>query len=195
MEQDPKSAEIIRPILRGKDIRKNSYHFADKYLITTYNQYTDSKGIIHPSINVNNYPAVKMHLDKYWDAISKRQDKGDTPYNLRRCAYMDDFSKHKIIWADIATEPNFIEIDDTIYFNNTCYMMVGAPKWLPKYLNSDLIRWYFPIIATDLGNKSARYFKQFVERIPIPKSFNGDFQSTFGLTTEEMKFISSSLKP
>ncbi|WP_333559419.1 TaqI-like C-terminal specificity domain-containing protein, partial [Limosilactobacillus mucosae] len=107
----------------------------------------------------------------------------------------DDFSKHKIIWADIATEPNFIEIDDTIYLNNTCYMMVGAPKWLPKYLNSDLIKWYFPIIATDLGNKSARYFKQFVERIPIPKSFNGDFQSTFGLTTEEMKFISSSLKP
>ncbi|MCB4951694.1 restriction endonuclease, partial [Streptococcus mutans] len=91
IEQDPKSAEIIRPILRGKDIRRYSYDFANKYLITTYNEYTDSNEIKHPSININDYPAVKKHLDCYWNEINKRQDKGDTPYNLRRCAYMDDF--------------------------------------------------------------------------------------------------------
>ncbi|EMP65910.1 TaqI-like C-terminal specificity domain-containing protein, partial [Streptococcus mutans] len=193
IEQDPKSAEIIRPILRGKDIRRYSYEFADKYLITTYNEYTDSNGIKHPSININDYPAVKKHLDYYWNEINKRQDKGDTPYNLRRCAYMDDFSKPKIVWADIATEPNFVQIDERIYFNNTCYMMVGAPNWFVDYLNSDLVKWYFPLTATDLGEKGTRYFKQFVEKIPIPTAFIGNIQSFFKLTDDEMNCISSSV--
>ena len=146
----------------------------------------------HPSVDVKDYPAIKKHLDSYWNAISKRQDKGDTPYNLRRCAYMDDFSKPKVVWADIAIEPNFIQINETMYFNNTCYMMVGAPDWLVDYLNSDIVRWYFPLIATDLGEKGTRYFKQFVERIPVPTQFNGNFQSIFKLTDEEMNCISSS---
>ncbi|MFM1589709.1 TaqI-like C-terminal specificity domain-containing protein [Streptococcus mutans] len=185
--------ELIRPILRGKDIRRYSYEFADKYLITTYNEYTDSNGIKHPSININDYPAVKKHLDCYWNEINKRQDKGDTPYNLRRCAYMDDFSKPKIVWADIATEPNFVQIDERIYFNNTCYMMVGAPNWFVDYLNSDLVKWYFPLTATDLGEKGTRYFKQFVEKIPIPTAFIGNIQSFFKLTDDEMNCISSSV--
>ncbi|WP_151417143.1 TaqI-like C-terminal specificity domain-containing protein [Streptococcus mutans] len=185
--------ELIRPILRGKDIRRYSYEFADKYLITTYNEYTDSNGIKHPSININDYPAVKKHLDCYWNEINKRQDKGDTPYNLRRCAYMDDFNKQKIVWADIATEPNFVQIDERIYFNNTCYMMVGAPNWFVDYLNSDLVKWYFPLTATDLGEKGTRYFKQFVEKIPIPTAFIGNIQSFFKLTDDEMNCISSSV--
>lgn len=192
IEIDPKSAEIIRPILRGKDIKRYSYDFANKYLITTYNEYADDNGLTHPSVDVKDYPAIKKHLDSYWNAISKRQDKGDTPYNLRRCAYMDDFSKPKVVWADIAIEPNFIQINETMYFNNTCYMMVGAPDWLVDYLNSDIVRWYFPLIATDLGEKGTRYFKQFVERIPVPTQFNGNFQSIFKLTDEEMNCISSS---
>ena len=94
----PKSAEIIRPILRGRDIKRYGYDFADTYLLNVHNGIRE-KGI--PPINIDDYPAVKAHLDQYWDKISIRDDRGKTPYNLRNCAYMDDFSKPKLIWTDI----------------------------------------------------------------------------------------------
>ena len=81
---DPKSAEIIRPILRGRDIKRYGFDFADLWLINTHNGIKE-KGI--PPVDINQYPAVKAHLDKYWDKISVRNDKGDTPYNLRNCVY------------------------------------------------------------------------------------------------------------
>lgn len=72
-------------------------------------------------------------------------------------------------------------------------MMVGAPNWFVDYLNSDLVKWYFPLTATDLGEKGTRYFKQFVEKIPIPTAFIGNIQSFFKLTDDEMNCISSSV--
>ncbi|EMC05261.1 type II restriction endonuclease [Streptococcus mutans] len=200
IEQDPKSAEIIRPILRGRDIKRYSYEFADLYLICTF-----------PSkhYNIDKYPAIRDYLltfdkRKLEQSGAKAID-GIIGNNARKktnnqwfetqdsIAYWDDFSKPKIVWADIATEPNFVQIDERIYFNNTCYMMVGAPNWFVDYLNSDLVKWYFPLTATDLGEKGTRYFKQFVEKIPIPTAFIGNIQSFFKLTDDEMNCISSSV--
>ena len=101
---DPKSAEIIRPILRGKDIKRYSYSFADLWLITTHNGIKEKK---INRIDINDYPAVKAHLDRYYDKLRVRADKGDTPYNLRNCVYMDDFSKQKIIWGELSDKPKF----------------------------------------------------------------------------------------
>ena len=86
IEKDPKSAEIIRPILRGKDIQRYGYVFAGKWLINTHNGVKENG--IKP-INIDDYPAIKNHLDKFYPELEKRQDKGDTPYNLRNCAYID----------------------------------------------------------------------------------------------------------
>ena len=84
-EERLRTAELIRPILRGRDIKRYGYDWANLWLINTHNGI---KGV-KPRIDVNDYPAVKAHLDQYWDKISKRADKGDTPYNLRNCAYLD----------------------------------------------------------------------------------------------------------
>ena len=96
--QDPKSAEIIRPILRGRDIKRYGYEFADLYLINTHNGVKE-KGI--KRINIEDYPAVKAHLDLFYPQLEKRADQGDTPYNLRNCAYIEDFSKQKIVWKAV----------------------------------------------------------------------------------------------
>ena len=66
--QDPKSAEIIRPILRGRDIKRYSYEFADLYIITTF-----------PSlkIDIESYPAVKQHLLSFgYDRLKQTGEKG-----------------------------------------------------------------------------------------------------------------------
>lgn len=78
--------ELIRPILRGRDIKKYGYNWANLWLINTHNGI---RGQL-PRIDIKDYPAVKAHLDQFWNKISTRVDKGDTPYNLRNCAYLDE---------------------------------------------------------------------------------------------------------
>ena len=131
--EDEKSAEIIRPILRGRDIKRYGYDFADLWLINTHNGIKE-KGI--KPINIDDFPAVKKHLDKFYSELEKRQDRGETPYNLRNCAYMEDFYKQKIVWSDISTEPSFVYVKDAMFFNNTCYMMINAPMAILGILNS-----------------------------------------------------------
>ena len=82
IKEDPKSVEIIKPILRGRDIGRYQVNWSGLWLINTHNGY----GQI-PPINISNYKAVKKHLDSFLEELQKRQDKGTTPYNLRNCAY------------------------------------------------------------------------------------------------------------
>jgi len=174
IKQSPNSVDIIRPILRGRDIKRYSYDFAELYLLNVHNGIRE-KNI--PLVNIDDYPAIKTHLDQYWDKISVRDDRGKTPYNLRNCAYMDDFNKQKIIWTDIACKPSFVFSDKEIYFLNTAYMLSGHHLYyLLHILNSKLITFYFTHTATGLGNKGLRLFKIFVEKIPIPVYVNSDIQ-------------------
>lgn len=86
-DERERTDELIRPILRGRDIKRYGYVDNGLYLINTHNGI---RGRI-PRIKIEDYPAVKAHLDQYWDKIEKRADQGDTPYNLRNCAYLDVF--------------------------------------------------------------------------------------------------------
>ncbi|MGL5771635.1 MAG: Eco57I restriction-modification methylase domain-containing protein, partial [Bacteroidales bacterium] len=99
-EEYNKTAELIRPLLRGRDIKRYGYDWADLWLINTHNGLK-SKNI--KPIDIVNYPAVKEWLDKGgmayngkiyngFSQIANRSDQGDSPYNLRNCAYMEDFS-------------------------------------------------------------------------------------------------------
>ena len=173
--EDPKSDEIIRPILRGRDIKRYGYEFADLWLIATF-----------PSkhYDIDDYPAVKKWLQSFGKKLEQTGEEYIDEYGKKqKCrkktnnkwfetqdsiAYWNDFSKQKIVWSDIATEPTFALIDAGIYFNNTCYMLCNAPQYILQILNSPLMGWYFRKISTDLGN-GQRYFKQFVELLPIIK--------------------------
>src|SRR5574344_531577 len=106
-EERKRSEELIRPILRGRDIKRYGYEWANLWLINTHNGI---KGRI-PRIKIEDYPAVKAHLDQYWDQISKRADKGDTPYNLRNCAYMDLFFQPKICWKAVGRNLAFAIVE------------------------------------------------------------------------------------
>ncbi len=107
--------------MRGRDIQRYGYSFKDKWLIVTHNGMKE-KGIA--PVDVAKYPAIKAHLDKFFPQIAKRQDKGVTPYNLRNCAYMDDFNKQKILWGEISDIPKFAFDSDGKYLvNNKAYLL------------------------------------------------------------------------
>ena len=104
-DERKRTAELIRPILRGRDIKRYGYVDNGLFLINTHNGI---RGKL-PRIDINDYPAIKAHLDQYWDRISIRADKGDTPYNLRNCAYLEDFSRPKIIGGFFTAKNNLEE--------------------------------------------------------------------------------------
>ena len=118
--KDPKSLDIIRPVLRGRDIQRFQAHWDALYLINSHNGYSDV-----PSIIIGEYPAVKMHLDGHYPQLEKRYDKGGTPYNLRSCAYLDEFSKEKLIWIDLSEQGRFALDDGSTLCMDTTYFMTG----------------------------------------------------------------------
>ena len=134
-DEREKTAELIRPILRGRDIKRYGYDWAGLWLINTHNGIKGKLERIH----IEDYPAVKAHLDQYWDKISTRADKGDTPYNLRNCAYLDDFSKPKIVWKRIGSILRF-SYDGRGCFglDSTCFASGSQLAYLACVLNSKI---------------------------------------------------------
>ncbi|UAY52134.1 DNA methyltransferase family protein [Ferruginibacter albus] len=174
IEQDPTSDEIIRPILRGRDIKRYGYDFANLWLINMHNGIKE-KGI--KPIDIKDYPAIKKHLDNFWKDIEKRVDQGDTPYNLRNCAYMDDFSKQKIVWAetmrihkgDSNNFPRFgFEESGKYVTDKTCFFATGKQiKFIIGVLNSIVGRYLLSQYVSILDDGGYLMQKIYLEKIPI----------------------------
>jgi len=133
---DSKSAEILKPILRGREIEKYHTEWDGGYLVNTHNGVRSEQ---IPPVQIKKYPAIKAHLDIYSDKITSRLDQGVTAYNLRNCAYLKEFSKEKIIWKRIGSQLRFSYSDKEIYcLDSTCIATGEKIKYLTAYLNSRL---------------------------------------------------------
>ena len=162
--QDPGSADIIKPVLRGRDVQRYRAKWADLWLIDTHNGYD---GI--PAVDIGDYPAVQAHLDTFYPQLEKRQDKGRTPYNLRNCAYYKEFVNKKLLWIDLTETGRFAYDDNQMFSVNTVYMISGVSiKYLCAMLNSKLLTWYMKNAALTSGMGTTRWFAVSVEKIPVP---------------------------
>ena len=204
-EERTRTAELIRPILRGRDIKRYAYEWANLWLINTHNGV---KGKIE-RIHIEDYPAVKAHLDLYWDKISKRADKGDTPYNLRNCAYLEDFSKPKIVWGNLNIKAGYALVEDFAFVNAPSPMIVPSSKYLLAVLNSKIADYYIRLLGVTRNGGYFEYKPMFVEKIPIPKNvdesiiseietsiavkdevkIDASIYNLYGLNKEEINFI------
>ena len=209
-EERQRTAEIIRPILRGRDIKRYGYSWSGLWLINTHNGTKEGLERIH----IEDYPSIKEHLDNYWLRLENRADKGDTPYNLRNCAYLDEFSKPKIVWAELSRTGNsFAYSDDGAMVLNTCYILSFNDNefhekelnTLLGFLNSKVALFYLDIISSKLDETGWRWLKQFVELIPVPvqlvfkedgqltnkdsASINAQLYEQLGLSPDEAEYL------
>ena len=171
-EEREKTAELIRPILRGRDIKRYEYTFADLYLINTHNGVKENGKVKIPRINIEDYPAVKKHLDEYWEKIETRADKGDTPYNLRNCAYMEDFDKPKIVWGNLNLSATYALAPIGIMINAPATMIVPASESLLCILNSKLADYYIRNLGVTRNGGYFEYKPMFIEQLPVPQSID-----------------------
>ena len=162
---DLKSAEIIKPILNNRSIQPYFTQWSGSWLIATHNGYGDIR-----AVNVDNYQAIKVHLDGFHARLEKRQDKGKTPYNLRDCSYYQAFSSEKLLWTEVSNRGRFTYSEMEMYCSNSGFILTGGPvKYLCAVLNSTLIEWFVRNIASTTGLGLTRWQRFTVERIPIPK--------------------------
>ena len=172
--EDPKSAEIIKPVLRGRDIQRYRARWADLWLITMF-----------PSMRlaIDDYPAIKRHLLSFGQNRLEQSGKnlaGNVKARKKTqhawfeaqdaTAYHEEFSKEKLFWMDLTEQGRFAYDAGEMFCVNTVYMMSGqSSKYLCAILNSNLITWFMKNTALTSGMGVTRWVSVYVETIPIPK--------------------------
>jgi len=205
--QDPKSAEIIRPILRGRDIKRYSYEFADLYIITTF-----------PSlkIDIESYPAVKQYLMSFgYDRLKQTGEKGARKKTNNKwfetqdsIGYWEDFYKQKIAWNRIASEKQFSLIDADIFIQDSMHFFTGKHlNFLTAVLNSRLYKILMHMIVGQAAGGNAGNSDNVKQlKVVVPNQFLEDkiiqllkekkykeidklIYELYNLTDEEISFI------
>ena len=178
---DPKSAEIIRPILRGRDIKRYRYEFANLFIIATF-----------PSrhYNIDDYPAVKDYLLSI--GINRLEQTGVThivngvEVKARKktnnkwfetqdsIGYWDDFSKQKIAWGNLCLSAQYAWVTDTFFVNNPANIIVPGDKYLLGVLNSKVADFYIRNLGVTRNGGYFEYKPMFVEKLPVPQISDTD---------------------
>ncbi|EJW8977772.1 Eco57I restriction-modification methylase domain-containing protein, partial [Campylobacter coli] len=168
-----RTAKLIRKMLRGRDIKRYSYEWAGLWVINAHNGYKNQNGEKVEAINIENYPSLKKHFDEFYPQLEKRADKGLTPYNLRNCAYIEEFEREKIVYSEIVRKPQFyLDTKLNFYAEATSFILTGENlKYLIAFLNNDFVAFIFKTFYAggNLGENGFRYKKAFLEKLPIPK--------------------------
>ncbi|EHD5636194.1 class I SAM-dependent DNA methyltransferase [Campylobacter coli] len=168
-----RTAKLIRKMLRGRDIKRYRYEWAGLWVINTHNGYKSKNGEKVEAINIEHYPSLKKHFDEFYPQLEKRADKGLTPYNLRNCAYIEEFEREKIVYSEIVRKPQFyLDTKLNFYAEATSFILTGENlKYLIAFLNNDFVAFIFKTFYAggNLGENGFRYKKAFLEKLPIPK--------------------------
>jgi type II restriction/modification system DNA methylase subunit YeeA len=161
------SAEIIQPILRGRDLKKYSYEFSNQWVICTFPSL---------ALDINNYPAIMAYFEKIGQKRlaqsgiegSRKKTNNQWFETQDSIAYWQDFHKPKIVWGEISDQPKFAFDDSNYYAEATTFLMTGEKlKYLLAILNSRLSEWYFNQISTTTGMGTNRWKKYKIEMLPI----------------------------
>ena len=174
IDSDAASAEIIKPLLRGRDIGRYHAKQAGLYVLATGYDLDISK---------KRYPAIYNHLETIGEQIESgaikskgkglfnRDDQGQNWWNLRACAYYFEFEKEKIVWQEMATEGSFIIDKNNFYSLDTTRILTGEHlTYLLGILNSTFFLFAFKnyYAGGHLGSKGVRFKSEFMKNFPIP---------------------------
>ena len=165
--EDPRSAEIIKPLLKGDDVRHYEIHDRQRFIIWTY-----------IGVPIETYPTVFEHLSAYEEQLKKRQDQGKQWWELRACAYYDAFERPKIVYPDIGKRPRFY-LDMANYFIEATAFVIPIHDWyLLGVLNSFACFEYVKSLASILGDENKggriRFKTLYMRNLPIPDASSKD---------------------
>jgi type II restriction/modification system DNA methylase subunit YeeA len=173
--EDPKSAEIIKPWLRGRDIRKWQAQWANLYVIAIASsgnrEWPWSKEEVETTARLifeQTYPAVHRHLSQWEPGLKKRDDKGRFWWELRACAYWEELEMQKIVYQEIATFQSFCYAEEGLICNNKCFLIPEKNDFFLALLNSKLFWWYLGNLTSGLVGGARAMQMPYMNQLPIP---------------------------
>jgi hypothetical protein len=173
VSEDPKSREILKPILRGRDIKRYHYKWERLYLISTF-------PTLH--LDINDYSAIKKYLLSFGrerleqsgktlaDGTRTRKKTNNKWFETQdTIAYLPEFGKEKVIWIELSDKPKFCIDKNLSYTLAGTFIMTGKNiKLLCSVLNNKVSEYYFDIICTSSGVGTNMWKKYKIETLPIP---------------------------
>ena len=186
-EERKRTEALIKPILRGRDIDRYTYHWAGLWVIVIPAGWTEEQmkkerkkqGRKKKQNNLfvpwewmdTKFPSLMQHLRQFEEEAQCRQDQGDYWWELRKCAYYPEFEKEKVVWQELSQGAQFaLDQEGKFFVNNTAYILVGEHlDYLLGYLNSKLnVFVYKNWLSTKIGAHGIRWLHQHVREIPSP---------------------------
>lgn len=167
LEKSPKSAEIIRPILLGKDVKRYNYKWKNLWVIFT-----------RRGTNIDEYPAVKNYLFQFFERLRPRNNGEKTGrksgsykwFEIQdNVAYFESFSAKKIAWGNLALKAQFTLVDENFYINAPSAFIDSSNLYILSVLNSKLADFYIKKLGVSRSGGYFEYKPMFVEKLPIPK--------------------------
>jgi hypothetical protein len=174
----PSSSDIIKPILRGRDVKRWHVEFTEQYLI----KIESSENKKHPWSDQTNeeaeeifaevYPAIHEYFSdtERKEKLINRSDQGRFFWELRSCIYWQEFEKTKIIYPDIYEHQSFTIDRLGFYLGNTCYFIPTDEIWLCGLLNSTIVEWFYSKVSNSIRGGYLRAFSDYMKQIPIPNT-------------------------
>jgi len=197
VDEDASSAELLKPILRGRDIRRYHAQWAELWIIST---------IPAMQVDIEDYPAIKRHLLSYGrDRLE--QSGRSLGYGLRSrkrtrhewyelqdtCAYHAQFDREKLFWMHMSPEARFSYVALPMYCNAKGYMVTGNDlKYLSAILNSCLSTYYIRKVAVTTGMGLIQWNKFVVEQIPVPQPTDAMRQTIKHLVDQRLALVDPS---
>jgi hypothetical protein len=172
--EHPSSKEVLKPFLRGRDVKRWRCEFADQYLI----KIESSENKQHPwsgksekeaeRVFAKTYPAVQAFFQAQREKLIERYDQGKHYWELRSCDYYKEFTKPKVLYQEIATYQAFAWDDSGAYTNNKTFLITGSTKYLLLLLNSPICWWFLGQVASKLQGGAYAMQMPYLEQVPVP---------------------------
>ena len=204
-DERDRTVELIRPILRGRDIKRYGYEWANLWLIATF-----------PSRNydIDEYPAVRDYLLTFGmerleqtgqshivngKTIKARKKTNNKWFETQdSISYWDDFNQPKVVWArlmriakgDTDSFPRFVIVpEDMFVVDSLCFFIGNNIGNICNALNSEYATYYYFRNIAILDNGGMQMRQQYIEEIPLPKNLGNDLFDEFHFSDEERDFI------
>lgn len=172
--QHSSSSKLLKPLLRGKDVKRWGVSFAEQYLI----KIESSENFSHPwsgktdvegeKIFSTTYPAIYKWLKAYQKELIKRDDQGKYFWELRSCKYWHEFEQPKIAYPNICKRNDFAWDDKGYYTNQKAFIIPNASMYLLGILNSSVVTWLFEKCLPKLQNGYFEPNAVLMKDFPIP---------------------------
>ena len=151
------SAEILKPFLMTSDIKRWQVKPQDKWLI-----------FAHQGIDIDAYPAIKKHLERYNDALKRRSGKQEW-YELQIASRDTDRFEHpKCIYPEMASETAFAFDDEGYYVGRPASLLPTNELWILGVLNTKAVSWFYARTSPEIRGPFLKFTSRYVSQIPIP---------------------------